>query len=277
MQSIPYISSVVVSTDSIESDDPYDVVYANITFVNALFEDALLRDAEVSRDALRSYYVDYYLAQVHNGGFAQFVWNTRWADDVVTLVREGLAAMGAAQHLALFDEGSRLVASLGDERLADFFDDDYFGDDNPERDELNTLADRFVDIPEDLVALNAAWLRGLDNLTVLDGKQMRAEVERIAAAVPDRADRIALAQANEPPYLKIIRALCERTGHTLDRVTAGDPTHVHAGQPALAWHFLTDRGHFYMVETADGALMYGDDGPEPVAQLPAAIVAELSE
>ena len=64
------------------------------------------------------------------------------------------------------------------------------------------------------------------------------------------------ARANEPRYIKLIRALCERAGHTLERVTAGDPAHEHDGTRTLAWHFITDHGHHYMVETGGRAIMF---------------------
>jgi hypothetical protein len=56
----------------------------------------------VSHDALLSYYVDYYLAEVNNGGFAQFVYNTAWKPRVVALVKQGLSAIGALKHAELF-------------------------------------------------------------------------------------------------------------------------------------------------------------------------------
>ena len=48
----------------------------------------MLEPEEVSHDALLSYYVDYYLAEVTNAGFAQFVYNTGWKPRVVALVKD---------------------------------------------------------------------------------------------------------------------------------------------------------------------------------------------
>jgi hypothetical protein len=62
--------AVIVSDRSYHSDDPYAIIQSNISFVNALFQ-AYIYPTEISADALRSYYVDYYLAQCNNGGFAQ--------------------------------------------------------------------------------------------------------------------------------------------------------------------------------------------------------------
>src|SRR5262249_54264075 len=109
---------------------------------------------------------------------------------------------------------------------------------------------------EDLLALNAAWLRKHSQLVVLTAEQMQEEVHRRAQAVPDRERRIAEARANEPRYMKLIRALCHRAVHELQRVTAGDPTRVHEGVRTVAWHFITDKGHHHMIDVAGKAIMF---------------------
>ena len=55
--------SVIVSDQSYASTEPYDIISSNIELVNALFGEHLRAD-EIPPDAVRSYYVDYYLAQV---------------------------------------------------------------------------------------------------------------------------------------------------------------------------------------------------------------------
>lgn len=265
----PSRDAVVVSRDAFGSDEPYDLIESSIGFVNALMA-RYLRRAELSPDALRSYYVDYYLAQVNNGGFSQFVYNSGWDPQVVADVRDGLAAMGARGHRALFDRGAALVDGLGHEGLQAFFASEYFGD-NAARDGLDAVSDAFYDLSdrEDLVRLNGTWLRGLPHLVVLSAEEMQAEVERRGAALPDRAAREAEALAGEPRYAKLIRALCAATGQALERITAGDPTFAHAGRQTVAWHFLTDRGHFYMADLGDRALMFDGGSDRLVHEIPA--------
>jgi hypothetical protein len=259
--------SVIVSRSSFESDEPYDIVESNIGFVNALLEEHVRYD-EIATDALRSYFVDYYLAQVENGGFSQFVYNSRWARWMITLIREGLQAMGAGRHLALFKEGGKLVAALGPDRLDGYFQSEYFGE-NTDRDELNAINDRFFKLAkvEDLIALNAAWLRKLPGLAVMEVEEMRDEARRRGAALPDRSERIAAALENEPRFKKLIRALCKRAGQELSCVTAGDSSHVHEGRRTLAWHFLTDRGHHYMIEADGKAIMFENDSHRRVCEV----------
>src|SRR5262245_5069247 len=153
--------SVIVSDESFASTDPEDIIYSNVELVNALFEE-LLKEDEIAPDALRSYYVDFYLAQVENGGFSQFVYNSNWSPLMNGFIREGLAAMKAVRHLALFNESAALVERMGPDRLQTFFESEYF-DINPTRDALDANDERFnaLSESEDLVALNAAWLRSL--------------------------------------------------------------------------------------------------------------------
>jgi hypothetical protein len=261
--------SVIISKSSFDSDDPYDIIWSNISFLNVLFKEHLRHD-EVSVDALRSYHVDYYLADVRNGGFSQFVYNSRWAKDAVRRVREGLRAVGAAKHLALFGTGAALVKQLGKKGLRTYLDGEYF-DDNPVRDDLNAVNDEFFGISkrENLIALNSAWLRRSPNLVVMTIPQMKKEVERRVRSIPDRGERIAVARANEPRFEKLIRALCECAGHELKHVTVGDPSHVYAGRQNLAWHFITDQGPHHMVEVDGKALMFRGHSKKPVCEMDA--------
>jgi len=99
--------------------------------------------------------------------------------------------------------------------------------------------------------------------------EIQAEVERRAAALPDREARAAEALANEPRYMKLIQALCKAAGHELDRVTAGDPAFEYNGQQMMSWHFLTDRGHFHMADIGDKALMFKGHTAEVVCEIEA--------
>lgn len=261
-------AAVIVSTRSHKSKAPYDIIDSNIAFINALREEHFLPH-ELSRDALLSYYVDYYLAEVNNGGFSQFVYNSRWSDEVVSLLRDGLRSIGARRHMALFERGARMVHALGKRKLKQFMSSEYFGDNNPERDSLNAINDDFFELlkVEDLIALNSAWLRARPTLVVLSVKNMEAEIRNRVATQPDRTQRIALARASEPRYMKLIRALCDRAGHTLSHVTAGDPGHLYEGEQTMAWHFITNHGHHYMLDVRGEALMIHGDSKRSIARI----------
>lgn len=278
--------AILVSDSSMASAETYDVLNSNISVVNALMGEHL-RETEISRAALKSYYVDYYLGQVNNGGFSQFVFNTGWNAFVVELVREGLRDMGATQRLALFVEGVAAVETLGGDKLKRYLGGDYFGED-PDRDALGSTDDRFFALnkTEDLIALNAAWLRRQPTLRALPVSDLEKEVERRGAALPDRPARIEAAKQARPRYVKLIDALCAKAGQTLQRVTAGDPTlgydgvavrqlsdkeleNPSHGAAEIVWFFITDKGLHLMAEHGGKAAMFDDKTRKKVAEIDA--------
>ncbi|PPU98746.1 hypothetical protein XhyaCFBP1156_04985 [Xanthomonas hyacinthi] len=132
------------------------------------------------------------------------------------------------------------MEQMDDATLQAFMDGDYFGD-NPARDALDRHSEAFYALAqaEDLIALNSAWLRAHPQLVVLSIAQMQAEVERRAAALPDRLARVAAALENEPRYMKPIRRLC------------------------------ADRGHYYLLDLDGAARMHDADSHALVAQIAA--------
>ena len=252
--------------DSISSDDPYYLVYSNITFVNALLNGHCMQ-SEIPSNALRSYFVDYYLAQVNNGGFSQFAYNSNWDDNTVRYVKEGLKSMKAVKHLALFKKSADIVDSMDSETFKKFLEGEYFGE-NATRDTLNMHDERFYEIAktEDLVQLNSAWLSNLPDLKVLTIGDVDAEVERIISTIPNLDERVQESLANEPRFMKLIRALCIESKQTLSRVTAGNP-HKYQGREVLAWSFLTEKGHHYMIDLDGKAMMFNGDDDQLVTQI----------
>lgn len=65
---------VVLTADSIEASNE-EVVDSNVRVVDAMHRE-LLHSSEISPAALRSYYVDFYLTQSLEGGFAQYVFTS---------------------------------------------------------------------------------------------------------------------------------------------------------------------------------------------------------
>lgn len=252
---------IVVSRDSLESEDPYDVIMSNVSFVNALFNEGLQHD-EISDEALQSYYVDYYLAQVMNGGFSQFVFNSEWNPEIVDRVRRGLRSMNATRHAELFERSAQLVDELGPDGFERFLDSEYFGD-NSDRDALGAHDETFYQLnegEEDLVALNVRWVRSRPNLRVLSIEEMETEVARLAGTFTNHDEQAAAARANELRPTQLIRRLCYESEQTLERITLVDPNHRYLGRSVVAWHFITDRGRRYMIEVDGQAMMFDDAG-----------------
>ena len=135
----------------------------------------------------------------------------------------------------------------------------------------NELDDEFESLleTEDILALNAAWLRSQEGLLVLADEQLELHIAERVAQIPNLAERQAEAAEealeNAPEFELIIRELCDVAGHELQKITMGDPNYEHNGETVLAWHFTTDHGDFIMVEEDDEAYMISPSTKEIVA------------
>lgn len=262
---------VVLTSSSIDSSDE-DVVEANVSIVDAMHT-ALLRTEEMSPVAVRSYYVDFYLTQALEGGFAQYVFTAVDRSETDTLIREGMAGMGAAAHLDLFNRAVEAFDDLSEEDEEHYLDGGL--DDTEDRPDgvlrMEELDGEFEELleSENITALNAAWLRGQAELLVLDDEEVGAYIERLASMITDLPERKAQAEAEAleeaPDFELIIRELCSVAGYELLKITMGDPNYVHDGERVLAWHFSTDHGDFLMVEEEDEAYMINPETREIVA------------
>lgn len=261
-----------------------DVVDANVDVVNAMYAELLDAD-EIAPNALRSYYVDFYLTQALGGGFAQYVFTLPEREEIDNYVREGLAGMGATAHLDLFNRSVAAFDSLSDEEADAYldgdaelgFDDDADGAGVSEAEApeavrlLEQLDDAFESLleTEDIVALNAAWLRSQPDLLVLDADELDRHIHERVSRIPNLAERQAEAAEEElrsaPEFELIIRELCEVAGQALVQITMGDPNYDHNGERVLAWHFTTDQGEFLMVEDDEEAYMIHPETREIVA------------
>lgn len=262
---------VVLTIGSIEASNE-EVVDSNVRVVDAMHKELLHTD-ELSPVAIRSYYVDFYLTQSLEGGFAQYVFTSVDRDELDTLIREGMAGMGATAHLELFNRTVEAFVNLSEEDEERYLDGAL--DEDEESSEgvrgMEELDGEFEELleTENITALNAAWLRGQEGLLVVDEEELTAHIERLVALIPDLAERQAQADAealeDAPDFEVIIRELCDVAGYALQKITMGDPNYLHHGEKTLAWHFSTDHGDFLMVEEDDEAFMINPETQEIVA------------
>jgi hypothetical protein len=251
-----------------------EVVDANVAVVNAMFRE-LLNAGEIAPNALRSYFVDFYVTQALGGGFAQYVFTAADRDELDTYIREGLQAMGATAHLALFDRTAAAFDALSEEEAEIYLDGEWDADTDGELpDGVQALEDLDAEFEalletEDITGLNAAWLRGQEGLLVLVGEELAAHIASRVARVPDLEERRAEAEQaaleTAPEFELIIRELCDIAGYTLQKITMGDPNFEHNGETVLAWQFSTDHGDFLMIEDDDEAFMLHPETREIVA------------
>ncbi len=164
---------IIISETAANSENPQDVVNSNISVINLMREEKIDDDL-IHDDALMSYYLDYYTAQCTEGNFAQFVHNSSWDKELNELIEEGLALLGAQKHLELFLQQSKKVKLISSVKLNKFLKGKLDGV-NPVRDLLNN--DTFFEIEENLVALNANFLKIHPDFEVLSVDEMFAVLE----------------------------------------------------------------------------------------------------
>lgn len=261
---------VVLTKASIDAGSE-EVVDANVYVVNAMYG-KLLDAGEIAPAALGSYYVDFYVTQSLEGGFAQYVF-TADRDEVDPLIREGLAGMGANAHLELFNRTVAAFDALSDEDEERYLDGD-LDTEEESNDAVRTIEEldgEFEELfeTENITALNAAWLLSQEGLLVLDDEELDAYIEHQVALIPNLEERQAAADEealeDAPDFEVIIRELCDIAGYALQKITMGDPNYMHDGEKTLAWHFTTDHGDFIMVEDDDEAFMINPETQEIVA------------
>lgn len=252
---------VVLTASAAGAADVTDAVYGLIDVVNEMYG-ALLTDEEIGEDALVHYYLDYYLAQVSNGGHSQFLYNSARGDaaTVMELVGRGLRAVGVEASVQVFEEFVSRVEAMPEEQLTAFLTDGYVDAEgfHPLSD-LEELDERLYEVSDEVAQGNGRWLLGRDDLLVIPDDQLAGYLESRQAELPDLDERRAAALAAEPSYLQAARAYCAEHGLTFDRVTAGEP--VPQGDAVLVrWHFVTDVDHYSLLELPDGEVEVRREG-----------------
>lgn len=175
---------IIISDTAANSENPQDVINSNISVINLMREEKI-DDDFIHEDALMSYYLDYYVAQHTKGNFAQFVYNSAWNKELNELIEEGLALIGAEKHLELFQKQAKKVSLMSSVKLNKFLKGKLEGV-NPIRDLLNN-DDTFFELEENIVALNAAFIKSHPDTEVLSVDEMFAVLEEFAGHEIKRA------------------------------------------------------------------------------------------
>lgn len=174
---------IIISETAAASENLQDIINSNISVINLMREEKIDDDL-IHEDALMSYYLDYYTSQYTEGNFAQFVYNSGWNKELNELIEEGLQLLGAEKHLALFQEQCKKVSLMSSVKRDKFFKSKLEGT-NPVRDVMNN--DTFYEIEENLVHLNAAFLKSHPDTEVLSVNDMFATLEEFVGHEIKRA------------------------------------------------------------------------------------------
>jgi len=174
---------IIVSETAMNSANLQDVIHSNISVINLMREEGV-DDEFIHEDALLSYYLDYYWSQYTEGNFAQFVYKSGWNKELNELIEEGLELIGAEKHLELFKEQCRKLRLQSTVKLTKFLKGKLEGP-NPFRDLLNN--DLFFELEENLVMLNANFLKNHPDFEVLSVDDMFAALEEFVGHEIKRA------------------------------------------------------------------------------------------
>lgn len=227
----PTADRILIHNNLWESADPCDRVQGLVNWVNHVLFECFYEVGEVPPAALQSYYVDYYLAQVNNGGLSQFVFNSRWNPKTIAFVRDGLAAMGSERHAKLFAELVRGVDGLGKD-LEKFLESEYFGT-NDIREKLDRLTSEFyvVNKEDDLTERNHTWIATFANVDVAKDDDFKqrwaayAQLDAIRTARKAAAEKAA--EENASPLEKFLKAWCSGKNFSFGQITAIDIDGIH--------------------------------------------------
>jgi hypothetical protein len=272
----PLLDSILISQGAYDDSDSYALIQANIDFVNWARGTAFFVVGEFPQQAIWSYYVDYYRAQVCNGGHGQFWGNSAFTPLIAGSCLRGLRAMGAMEHLAMFEELAALVAASGDEQLTR----------EAKQAVLKSLDERFfaIESSDILVARNDAWLRGLDCLRRLD-EELEQELDAAQARNQLHTSRsqewaqTRRAYEQDSATYRVIKSLCKGAGRIFFRLSAGANLPMRMVSSAapdreeFCWGVATDKGvhHVFFYQqpgffhTKLHAEMWSQDAPGPAA------------
>ncbi|SHH09284.1 protein of unknown function [Cognatiyoonia sediminum] len=253
-----HLDLIVVPESAMDAfpDDPNPLVDAMVNYVNFLTQQAQFNRFEISAEAIQAYHVDYYLAQVKNGGHAQFVGNSG-ANLAYTLadVIDGLKAMKAFDHLALAEKMSKWVAENPEDA------DAQTGAEGGIAPELAALDNPFYELEKahPLRPIMAEWIANLEVLQAVDDRMMPRVLQGIKTLNPNlrtRQSKTHIAklvnQLSNPLFLGLGMAGAKAAKiEPLLQVGTGSNRNVD-GQNTMTWFVQTTEGKRFGLSTETG-------------------------
>jgi hypothetical protein len=171
---VPVVNKVLVTAESLYDAAVDAPIRNSITIVNHFLTTFRYLPHELSREAMESYTVDFYMAQVLNGGHSQFAHNANGMPNTWKFARSGLVAMGANDHLATFDRFAAII-QRDDARARHVIEQAGFGEPDPEVEAIDK-AFFATEAVTPLSDINGRWLRSLGNLYVLSASKLEAHI-----------------------------------------------------------------------------------------------------
>jgi len=171
------MNEILISENTYKSDDLYSVVYNNSKIINYLLSKEI-DPKELHPDALASCYVDYYFSQVNGAGLSKFVHASGWDKEMLDSIEYGLKSINAINHLGWFvAKRNEIDTSIPQQQLEEYLELEYAVDD-PLRIKLDEDKE-FYFMKDDIIELNAQWLKEHKDTVVLSMDNIFAKLEEI--------------------------------------------------------------------------------------------------
>jgi len=219
-----FIEKIIVSKKSLHNYHFHDIVDSNIEYITKLFQQNI-KENDICEDALKSYYVDYYLSHIKHGGFSNFLRDVQKNPKTLYYIREGLEAIKATKHLELLETTLTSYKVKIKVKFLSIFDE------------------LFLEIQqkENIMTLNTTWLIEHPRLFSIDETQMDKTIQEHIQSI-----------GAEQRHTKIIKKLCTIVNEEFVRVTAEDTYNIYN----QSWYFKTTKGYYYMIEEDYKVTMY---------------------
>jgi hypothetical protein len=241
-----------------------------------------VRDDEMPPKVINVSRVNYLVGQVLNGGFLQFIQNSNWEKNFVAGVHRGLTAIGAKEHLAVFEGAAQLVEQVYSTAGGQIDTERFKAKiDQLERKHLTNLkltlrtgwfvgnswtwGDRWSSAQIMSARYIEKWW-GVKRLPLVD---YEATLDRLAARVPDLTVRRQKAEDARPWEKKIIDLLVAQAFFCDIWYTAFS-AREYDGKKVWCWNFTVGKtpgqGHHQAIFVDGKAIMFKGDTDQIVAQ-----------
>ena len=260
MPAVQKVEKVLISKSGIEATEDWRIVSAVVDFVNTMRFDGVYYADEIPAEAYQAYHSDYYLAQVFNGGHAQFVLNSKSNASITwPNIVEGLKSMGATEHSAVFaDFLAWITETFGEDASQIQLEDVHTA-------KLNDFDNRFDDAERisKLSTLNAAWIKTWRSLQIVPDASYKNSLQRTVDLNPMRNLRlrrreIVSLEANMKERLRAGLGLAATNSTNLEfvvHVGAGYQETIE-GEKKLAFYVRTNVGERFGVATDEYTALY---------------------
>jgi len=251
-----YSNEIVVTTTSFSSSNMLEIINSNSNFLKLLFEKQI-KECEVSPEALKSYYINFYYHKIMNLGFLNFMYEFSNDIHLIHNIEYALHAMEAFQHLEHFNKVMHVIkrvegmhniekvleikTTYEEGNIFDFFDKKFI--------EINQK--------ENLIKHNYKWLMNHPELQIISSESIQNKILEI------QLDIMARYKMENPKHVKIIKALCKKVHMQYKCITAGDPNNIYNS----SWYFKTESGYFYMIEKNREAKMFSSKTKSEIATI----------